>query len=112
MGSITWGQDVAEAYGATSTEMLIHRSSIPRLTFSPTWPTVSRPRTRHRDRQGCRSLNERGIEVHGIEVSPHMTDQLRNKAGAEAVPVTTGGMTSTRMPGEFKLVYLAWNERS
>ena len=54
-------------------------------------------------------LSERGIEVHGIELSPHMAEVLRGKPGAERVPVTVGDMTSTRVAGTFRLVYLVWN---
>lgn len=55
------------------------------------------------------ALSKRGTQVHGIELSPHMVEQLTKKPGAAMVPVTVGNMTSTRVPGEFKLVYLAWN---
>ena len=34
-------------------------------------------------------LSRRGVGVTGIELSPHMTDQLRRKPGAEQVPVTS-----------------------
>jgi SAM-dependent methyltransferase len=54
-------------------------------------------------------LSARGISVHGIELSPPMVEQLRAKAGTEAVPVTIGDMTSTRVPGSFHLVYLVAN---
>ena len=54
-------------------------------------------------------LSTRGIPVHGIELSPHMAAQLRAKPGADAVPVTIGDMTTTRVPGTFRLVYLVAN---
>jgi SAM-dependent methyltransferase len=54
-------------------------------------------------------LSARGIPVHGIELSPHMLRQLHGKPGADAVPTTTGDMTTTRVPGEFRLVYLLAN---
>jgi SAM-dependent methyltransferase len=54
-------------------------------------------------------LSARGASVHGIELSPDMAEQLRSKPGADAVPVTIGDMTSTRVPGEFSLVYLVAN---
>ena len=38
-----------------------------------------------------------------------MAARLRAKPGAHAVPVTIGDMTSTRVPGEFRLVYLVYN---
>jgi SAM-dependent methyltransferase len=54
-------------------------------------------------------LSARGVAVHGIELSPHMVDQLRTKPGADAVSVTIGDMTSARAQGEFTLVHLVWN---
>ena len=38
-----------------------------------------------------------------------MAEQLRAKPGADAVPVTIGDMTTTRVPGRFSLVYLVAN---
>jgi SAM-dependent methyltransferase len=54
-------------------------------------------------------LARRGVPVEGIELSPHMAERLRAKPGAEAVPVTVGDMTTTRLPGTFRLVYLVAN---
>ena len=54
-------------------------------------------------------LSARGIAVHGLELSPHMVRQLLAKPGADAVPVTIGDMTTTRVPGVFTLVYLVAN---
>jgi SAM-dependent methyltransferase len=47
--------------------------------------------------------------VHGIELSPHMAQQLRAKPGADAVAVSIGDMTSTRVAGRFEIVYLVAN---
>jgi SAM-dependent methyltransferase len=54
-------------------------------------------------------LAARGVEVHGIDLSPHMIDRLRDKPGADTVAVTVGDMTTTRVPGRFTLVYLVAN---
>jgi SAM-dependent methyltransferase len=54
-------------------------------------------------------LAERGIEVHGIELSEPMLAQMRAKPGGDAISVTVGDMASTRVPGEFSLVYLVFN---
>jgi SAM-dependent methyltransferase len=54
-------------------------------------------------------LRERGIDVHGVDLSVAMVDQLRAKPGGDAVPVTIGDMTSTRVDGSFDLVYLVFN---
>jgi SAM-dependent methyltransferase len=54
-------------------------------------------------------LSARGVRVSGIELSPHMAEQLRAKPGADAVPVTVGDMATTRVHGTFTLVYLVFN---
>lgn len=54
-------------------------------------------------------LSAKGIPVSGIELSPYMVEKLRQKPGAHAVPVTIGDMTTTRVSGSFRLVYLVWN---
>ncbi|MEU8901612.1 class I SAM-dependent methyltransferase [Nocardia sp. NPDC048505] len=52
-------------------------------------------------------LLERGLDVSGIELSAPMADRLHRKR--PDLPVVVGDMTSTRVPGEFSLVYLVWN---
>jgi SAM-dependent methyltransferase len=54
-------------------------------------------------------LAERGVPVTGIELSPDMAAQLARKPGADAIPVTLGDMTTTRVDGAFRLVYLVFN---
>jgi SAM-dependent methyltransferase len=54
-------------------------------------------------------LSQRGIPVHGIEISDAMVRQLRKKPGADKVAVTIGDMATTRAPGRFSLVYLVYN---
>ncbi|MGW2072575.1 class I SAM-dependent methyltransferase [Streptomyces lannensis] len=54
-------------------------------------------------------LRERGVPVTGIELSEHMAAVLRSKIGEDALPVTIGDMATTVVPGEFTLVYLAYN---
>jgi SAM-dependent methyltransferase len=54
-------------------------------------------------------LASRGVEVTGIELSEPMVAQLRDKVGEGAVPVVIGDMATTRVDGEFSLVYLVWN---
>lgn len=55
------------------------------------------------------ALAGRGVPVSGIELSEPMVRQLRRKVEAAALPVTVGDMATTRVPGEFSLVYLVWN---
>jgi SAM-dependent methyltransferase len=54
-------------------------------------------------------LSERGVHVHGIELSEAMVEQLRVKPGAEKIDVAIGDMTSTRVEGRFGLAYLVFN---
>lgn len=110
MGAITWGRDLAEVYDATYAATfeltsldpmlqiladLAHGGSA--LEFAVGTGRVALP------------LSARGVPVQGIELSPHMVERLRAKPGAEAVPVTIGDMTTTRVPGSFTLVYLVAN---
>jgi hypothetical protein len=54
-------------------------------------------------------LAARGVPVSGIELSRAMAARIAGKPGGDAVDVTVGDMTTTRMPGEFSLVYLVFN---
>jgi SAM-dependent methyltransferase len=54
-------------------------------------------------------LAARGVPVAGIELSRPMIDRLRTKADEAAIPVVAGDMTTSRVPGEFTLVYLVFN---
>ena len=54
-------------------------------------------------------LRERGVPVTGIELSEPMVARLREKVGEPELPVTVGDMATTRVEGEFGLVYLVFN---
>jgi len=54
-------------------------------------------------------LRERGVDVHGIDISTDMVALLRAKSGAHAIPVVIGDFATTRVPGGFSLVYLVFN---
>lgn len=54
-------------------------------------------------------LAARGVEVHGIELSQAMAAQLRAKPGGESLPLAIGDMATTRVKGQFRLVYLVYN---
>lgn len=110
MGSITWGRDIAEVYDATYSAQFappaldplvdlltdLARGG-PALEFGVGTGRVALP------------LSARGIAMHGVELSPHMVEQFRAKPSADTVPVTIGDMTTARVPGIFKLVYLVAN---
>ena len=54
-------------------------------------------------------LAARGVEVHGIDLSPAMVSRLRAKPGGDAIGVTIGDIATTRVAGTFSLVYLVYN---
>ena len=54
-------------------------------------------------------LAARGVPVSGIDLSEPMVAELRAKPGGDAIPVTMGSMTSTRVDGRFRVVYLVFN---
>jgi SAM-dependent methyltransferase len=54
-------------------------------------------------------LARRGTRVHGIDLSEAMVERLRAKPGAEAIEVTIGDFSTTRVDGRFSLAYLVFN---
>ena len=54
-------------------------------------------------------LSERGVRVHGIELSPAMIEQLRAKASSDQIGITAGDMATTAVDRKFALVYLVFN---
>jgi SAM-dependent methyltransferase len=54
-------------------------------------------------------LTERGVEVHGVDISASMVERLRAKAGGAAIPVTMGDIADVPVDGRFRLVYLVFN---
>jgi SAM-dependent methyltransferase len=54
-------------------------------------------------------LAERGVQVHGIDLSEAMVSRLRAKPGGDEVAVTIGDFATTRVEGRFSLVYLVFN---
>jgi Methyltransferase domain len=109
VGSSVWGQETAEAYDTINArlaraevvgpmlDVLAELADGPALEFAIGTGRVALP------------LSARGINVQGIELSEHMAAQLQKKPGADGVAVTIGDMTSTRVPGSFRLVYLVAN---
>jgi ubiquinone/menaquinone biosynthesis C-methylase UbiE len=110
VASITWGPEIAEVYDETyayqSAEPVVGpmagllaelAQGGPALEFAVGTGRVAL------------ALSARGVAVQGVELSPHMAERMRAKPGADAVPVTIGDMTTTRVPGEFRLVYLVAN---
>jgi SAM-dependent methyltransferase len=54
-------------------------------------------------------LAQRGVRVHGIDLSSAMVARLRAKAGAEDIEVTLGDFATTRVDGTFSIAYLVFN---
>jgi SAM-dependent methyltransferase len=54
-------------------------------------------------------LAARGIEVHGLDASPAMVEQMRAKPGGDAIPVTIGDMADVPVDGTFALVFVVFN---
>jgi SAM-dependent methyltransferase len=110
MGSVRWESDLAEVYDAIysgKSEPAVVDPIVafladlagggPALEFAVGTGRLALP------------LAARGVPVQGIELSPDMVEQMAKKPGADSVPVTIGDMTTARVPGTFKLVYLVAN---
>jgi hypothetical protein len=54
-------------------------------------------------------LSQRGVHVHGIDLSSAMVARLRAKPGAGDVAVTIGDFANTKVDGSFRLAYLVFN---
>ena len=54
-------------------------------------------------------LSRRGVEVHGIDLSPSMVAKLREKPGGTDIPVALGDFATTTVDGTFSLAYLVFN---
>jgi SAM-dependent methyltransferase len=54
-------------------------------------------------------LSERGVRVHGIDLSEAMVARLRAKPGGESIGVTLGDFSATQVDGTFTVAYLVFN---
>ena len=54
-------------------------------------------------------LVQRGVPVHGIELSKAMAAKLRAKPGGEDIGVTIGDFATTTVDGTFSVAYLVFN---
>jgi SAM-dependent methyltransferase len=54
-------------------------------------------------------LAQRGVRMHGIDLSEAMVARLRAKPGAEQIGVTVGDFATTKVEGTFALAYLVFN---
>ena len=54
-------------------------------------------------------LSQRGVPVHGVDLSPSMVARLQAKPGASRIGVTVGDFATTKVEGPFRLAYLVFN---
>jgi SAM-dependent methyltransferase len=54
-------------------------------------------------------LSQRGVTVHGIELSPAMVERLQAQDGASDIRVTIGDFATVKVGGAFTLAYLLRN---
>jgi len=54
-------------------------------------------------------LAQRGIEVHGIDLSEAMVAKLRAKPAGDDIDVTVGDFATTKVDGSFALAYVVFN---
>jgi SAM-dependent methyltransferase len=54
-------------------------------------------------------LAQRGVRVHGIDLSEAMVARLRAKPGADEIGVTIGDFATTIVGGTFSVAYLVFN---
>lgn len=110
MPASIWGRDVAEVYDSTSAAMFDPSVLDPCVDFLAQLAS-GRAALEFAIGTGrvALPLSNRGVSVSGIELSPHMVGQLNAKPSADQIPVTIGDMTTTRVSGSFKLVYVLWN---
>jgi SAM-dependent methyltransferase len=54
-------------------------------------------------------LAQRGVRVHGIDLSEAMVARLRAKPGGAEIPVTIGDIATTRVEGTFSLAYIVFS---
>lgn len=54
-------------------------------------------------------LAQRGVPVHGIELSKAMVARLRAKPGGEDIAATIGDFATTKVDGTFSVAYLVYN---
>lgn len=105
-----WGEDTAATYDTDDAAMFSDEVLGPTVALLAEL-AAGRPALEFAAGTGrvALALAASGVDVSGIELSESMTARLRVKPGSERVPITIGDMATTRVPGEFGLVYLVYN---
>ena len=110
VSSDVWDQETAERYDESAAEKFAPDVLDPAVDFlarlAGTGPALELAIGTGRV---AIPLAARGVPVTGIELSAPMATQLRRKVDEQQVPVVVGDMATTRVPGDFTLVYLVWN---
>ena len=110
MPSVEWGPDIAAAFDTTYAHLATPDVVDPMVDVLAELAGAGRAlEFAVGTGRIALALSARGIDVHGIELSPHMLEQMSAKPGADAVHAVQGDMTTTQLPGEFSLVYLVAN---
>jgi SAM-dependent methyltransferase len=110
MATVVWGKEVAEVYDSVSASMFEPAAIEPVVRFLAASAGDGRAlELAVGTGRIALPLRERGVDVHGIELSPHMAAELRRKPNADAVGLTIGDMATTRVDGSFRVVYLVFN---
>lgn len=108
--SDVWGEEIAQRYDADSADRFAPEVLGPTVDFLAglAGPGAALELAIGTGRVGI-ALASRGVPVTGIELSEPMVRQLRRRVDEAALPVVVGDMSTTRVAGEFALVYLVWN---
>ncbi|MEU4389423.1 class I SAM-dependent methyltransferase [Kribbella sp. NPDC023855] len=109
--SEVWDEDTAIRYDASSAEMFGPEVLDPTIDFLAelAGPGGSALEFAVGTGRVAIPLAAHGVRVTGIELSEPMAAQLRQKVDEATLPVVLGDMATTRVPGEFDLVYLVFN---
>jgi SAM-dependent methyltransferase len=54
-------------------------------------------------------LREKGLEIHGIDASSKMIEELRRKPGGDQVPVVIGNFSDVPVESKFSLIFVTFN---
>ncbi|MGH3273366.1 MAG: class I SAM-dependent DNA methyltransferase [Streptosporangiaceae bacterium] len=105
-----FGGRVAECYDATSADMFQPTAVDPVVSFLADLAGDGRAlELGIGTGRIALPLRQRGVPVHGIDLSPDMVARLRAKPGGRDIGVTIGDFASTRVAGTFRLAYLVYN---
>ena len=110
MPKIYFDERIADGYDAASTEMFDPEVVEPAVSFlADLAGTGAALELGIGTGRIALPLSQRGVRVHGIELSPAMAARLQAKPGAADIGVTIGDFATTRLDRIFTLAYLVYN---